>query len=291
MIVRTGRLAESAALRWPAWILLASGLMILSAWAVESPAQDNAPQAAEIEAELAESLDDSSWYDNESQQLRPVVVRERVEDTGNRDSRWLPKPDKVRQPGTAAPAGGGATGTGGLFGGGTMGNIVGWTMMAIAAFGIVALLVYFFSKADMEVELGQRGRRGRSDNALDEDLTARMEHLPEEVRQQGTDMRGAAERSMRAGDFQRAIICLFAHQLLQLDRHQVLRLTRGKTNRQYVREAHADGKSGDILQHTVDSFEASYFGRHALSTERFAFLWKENERLEQILRQHREAAA
>ena len=45
-----------------------------------------------------------------------------------------------------------------------------------------------------------------------------------------------AQRLYRNGDYAQAIIYLFSHQLLQLDRRHWLRLVKGKTNRQYLRE-------------------------------------------------------
>lgn len=255
----------------------------------QTRAQDTGGQdSAKVESTIAESVGDTSWYDSETQQLRPVTVRERVEDAGNRNSRWLPKPERVRK-NNPNLGGGGGGGTG--VGGSGLSNAIGWILMAFLAITMIGLLVYFFSKGEMEVDIGPGKRHRGSRDPLEEDLTERMEQLPVEVRQQGSDMRGEAERRMQAGDFDRAIIYLFGHQLLQLDRYQMLRLSRGKTNRQYVREANSSGESGRILQHTVDSFEASYFGRHTVTAERFEFLWKENLRLENLLRQHREAAA
>ncbi len=271
----------------PLGLMLLLALIMLRAATAQEP---TAPSAAEVESEIAQSIGDTAWYDSETQQLRPVTVRERSDDVSNRDSRWLPKPKGVRKNNPNLGGGGaGAGGGGGGFSGWS--NIIGWLLMGFLAVLMIGLLVYFFSKGEMEVDIGAGNRNKGQRNPLDEDLTERMEQLPVEVRQQGSDMRGEAERRMRAGDFDRAIIYLFGHQLLQLDRYQMLRLSRGKTNRQYVREASANGESGRILQHTVDSFEASYFGRHTVSADRFEFLWQENLRLENLLRQHREAAA
>ncbi|QEG40691.1 DUF4129 domain-containing protein [Roseimaritima ulvae] len=267
----------------------AASLLILLATALSAASQETSvPTAAEVESNIAESVGDTAWYDSETQQLRPVTVRERIDDASNRNSRWLPKPERVSRANPAAGGGGGgATGVGTS----SASNIIGWVLMTFLAVLMIGVLVYFFSKGEMEVDIGAGKRRKTRHDPFDQDLTERMEQLPVEVRQQGSDMRGEAERRMRAGDFDTAIIYLFGHQLLQLDRYQMLRLSRGKTNRQYVREANASGESGRILQQTVDSFEASYFGRHAVTASRFEFLWKENERLEQLLRQHREAAA
>ena len=44
---------------------------------------------------------------------------------------------------------------------------------------------------------------------------------------------------MQSGEYDQAIILLFAHQLLLLDGYGALRLNRGKTNRRYIRETRA----------------------------------------------------
>ncbi len=92
--------------------------------------------------------------------------------------------------------------------------------------------------------------------------------------------------------FDQAIILLFAHQLLLLDRVGILRLNRGKTNGKYVRETR--GSDPDLarrLRATVSAFEMSYFGRHDLSRDRFSELWNSNLKLEQAVQSRQELAA
>ncbi len=97
---------------------------------------------------------------------------------------------------------------------------------------------------------------------------------------------------MNLGRLDEAIVLLFGHQLLLLDRGGMLRLARGKTNGRYLRETR--GKSPEahqLLAHSVAAFEASYFGGHAPQPEQFASLWAENAELEAIVEAKWGAAA
>lgn len=249
----------------------------------EPPASE--PATAEASAKAAEalrSLGSSPWYDPQEDQLQPVPVKPVQDDSIHRDSRWLPKPAKVARPKTT-------TGIGGL--GLIRGSELAWALLVLLLIGVVGLLVYAFSKIDHEPDLATSARSGTARDESSEQLAARMEQLPEELRGQTNDLRGEAERLMQSGRYDRAIICLFGHQLLQLDRHQMIRLARGKTNRQYVREATHHGAPASILRETMQTFEASYFGRHGVPADRFAYLWQQNLRLEELLQAHRTEAA
>ena len=73
------------------------------------------------------------------------------------------------------------------------------------------------------------------------------------------DFLAEAERCRREGDFDRAIVFLFSYQLLRLDRHGRIHLTRGKTNRQYLREIFAAPLRG-LVEQTMFLCEAAFFG-------------------------------
>ena len=64
----------------------------------------------------------------------------------------------------------------------------------------------------------------------------RVEALPFHVRAASGDFLAEARRLYDAGHYSEAIVYLFSYQLVQLDKHHVIRLAKGKTNRQYVRE-------------------------------------------------------
>lgn len=235
------------------------------------------------------ALSDTPWYDAESDSLRPVRVETETDDSANRASRWMPDAAKVKK----KPPASGSSPSGGLFGTQlTIGNLIGWLLLIVLLAAIVGGLVYAFSRAEIELD-----RSGGNDlealrRAPDEQTVERMKQLPAELRRTDVNLRSEAYRLMNEGRYDQAIILLFGHQLLLLDRGGLLRLSRGKTNGCYLRETRAaDPESATPLRMTVASFERSYFGRHELSGDDFAEVWQANERLEQRLRARSEVAA
>jgi hypothetical protein len=245
------------------------------------------------------ALGDSMWYDSDAGAIIPVKVESEIDDSDNRDSRWLPKAKRVRQSNanTTTNTGTGGTGGGGggagLFGSGlSIGNVFGWVLLiTLVALGI-GLIIYAVSKTEMDSKPTSRGRGKKQSQSPDEQMIERMKHLPAELRRTDVNLRSEAERLMREGQYDQAIILLFGHQLLLLDRTGMLRLNRGKTNRKYVRETRsADPKSAKRLQRTVTAFERSYFGRHTIDQREFSDLWRQNEQLEADIERQREVAA
>ncbi|KAA1258882.1 hypothetical protein LF1_14060 [Rubripirellula obstinata] len=249
------------------------------------------------DASLAENVvvEDSIWYDADEGKIKPIVLQPSVDDSLNRDSRWLPKPEKVRKPDSSAPTGGGggAGGAGGLFGSGlTLGNLLGWLFLVVLLVLGVGTIMWALSKAEIEMTGGSKRSGNLVTQTLDEQTVERMKHLPAELRQTGVNLRSEAERLMKAGLFDQAIILLFGHQLLLLDRKAHLRLNRGKTNRGYLRECRsASPPCCEHLAKTVQAFERSYFGRHEITAEEFNRLWENNEQLENAIDTKPEVAA
>ena len=288
-------------------LTLVTSLLLLAMPAPASKAQPaTAPQATAPQATAQQNapgpsqgaLRDTSWFDSDSGELVPVYVKPVVDDSLNRDSRWLPKAKRVRKPATPNnPAGGagGGGGTGsGFFGSNlTFGNLFGWVLLVAILVAAVALLLYAFSKT--EIDLGGDSKKSKSQSeqsAPDEQTIERMKHLPAELRRTDVNLRSEAERLMKEGRYDQAIILLFAHQLLLLDRAGLLRLNRGKTNGKYIRETRAvDPIAGSHLRATVTAFERSYFGRHEIQQREFAELWRGNLGLEESVRQRQERAA
>ncbi|MGL5096681.1 MAG: DUF4129 domain-containing protein [Planctomycetia bacterium] len=97
----------------------------------------------------------------------------------------------------------------------------------------------------------------------------RVEALPMRARPVD-DLLTEAERLYAAGDLGEAVIYLYAHQLVSLDRAGALRLKPGKTNRDYLRETQRSAAAvAPILKTTIRLFEDSFFG--GLPVERTAF--------------------
>jgi hypothetical protein len=237
------------------------------------------------------SLEASPWYDSESESIRPIALEPDTDDSLNRSSRWLPKPEKVRK--TAAPAApAGVAGTG-LFGSGlTLMNLLGWLLLLVLFVGGIAAIMFGLSKAEFELAGAAANSKSITQPTLDEQTIERMKQLPPELRRTGINPRSEAERLMNQGAYDQAIILLFGHQLLLLDRRGELRLNRGKTNRRYLRECQSSSsENAACLRETIDAFERSYFGRHQITQREFKSLWETNLTLEQFLDASNEAAA
>ena len=247
---------------------------------------------AQEKSPTREALTDTPWFDASEKSLVPIFVEDATDDSVNRHSRWLPKAKKIKKPAsTTTTGGGGGVGGSGSF---SMANAFGWMLLTLLIVSAVGLLVYAFSKA--EIELGSSSnqviRRQTSGEGPDEITLERMKHLPAELRRTDVNLRTEAERLMNEQQFDQAIILLFGHQLLMLDRAGLLRLTRGKTNGRYVRESRsADRECGDRLRMTATAFERSYFGRHQITPAEFAKFWSNNEALEQRIQLRQEVAA
>ena len=88
-----------------------------------------------------------------------------------------------------------------------------------------------------------------------------------------------AQRRRLAGDFAGAVIYLFAHQLLSLDRAGLIRLAPGWTGRQYVRWLR-DPVLVDSLGATFRLFEEIYYGHRRPSAQAFEQVWSRAQALE-----------
>jgi hypothetical protein len=88
-----------------------------------------------------------------------------------------------------------------------------------------------------------------------------------------------AERRRARGDMAGAIIYLFAHQLISLDRAGLIRLAPGWTGRQYVRWLR-DPILADSLRATLALFEEIYYGHRLPSRVAFEHVWSRAQALE-----------
>ncbi|KLU04100.1 putative signal peptide and transmembrane protein [Rhodopirellula islandica] len=220
-------------------------------------------------------VSDSVWYDDDTGELVPVEVQDQQTDTENRGSRWTAVTSNKSTAATPAPA----TTTSFPFA-----QLFGWLMLGGLLVGLVSMLAWVFANSDFDFHHGSVEQSLLEGDRVDRQTRQRMEHLPEALRDTTVNPRSEAERLMREGQFNEAIIYLYGHQLLLLDRVHWLRLARGKTNSRYVREAkRSQPDTGSRLQHTVAAFERAYFGRHELSQSEFERLWQTNAALEQAI--------
>jgi hypothetical protein len=153
-----------------------------------------------------------------------------------------------------------------------------WNSLQVVFWGIIIALFVWLIVVLTRVFLGREsaGAVGSEDSQHIETGAAadRIEHLPFEVRRPQGDLLAEARRLYEQGDFRQAIIYYFSYLLVELDRRQVIRLTRGKTNRQYLREVRRQKQDvAGLVEDTMVAFEDVFFGDHALERERFESCW------------------
>lgn len=144
-----------------------------------------------------------------------------------------------------------------------------WGALALA-FAVLAYLIYQVYRGRW-MDLPGTARATAAQSVAND--ASRVEALPFQIDPLTGSLLDAARRAYAGSDFARAIIYLFSHQLVELDRRHLIRLTRGKTNRQYVRELRDKEALPGLLSQTMVVFEDVYFGDRALSRERFEICW------------------
>jgi Domain of unknown function (DUF4129) len=154
---------------------------------------------------------------------------------------------------------------------------------------LLGLIAFLIAKAFLKDEASESVvHRKLIDTKADID---RVEALPFQVRKGTGDFLGEARRLYEAGQYSEAIIYLFSYQLVALDRQHLIRLAKGKTNRQYSRELRARPALRSMLEQTIVAFEDAFFGRKALSRERFEASWRQLDAFHHELEQLERAAA
>lgn len=221
------------------------------------------------------------WFDPAQKALVPIEVKTNLPESANRNSRWLPKPKQVAAPQpTTTPTATGSPGSGW-----SVMNAIGWLVLIAIGFALIFFVLFVFGKVEPDAMTSRKRTSNDAMVDVDEQILERMKQLPAEVRHTDINLRSEAERLMNLSQFDQAIVMLFGHQLLLLDRCRVLRLARGKTNGRYVRETRGNApQANSVFVNTVSAFEASYFGGHTPSADRFAKLWQENATLESVVR-------
>ena len=116
----------------------------------------------------------------------------------------------------------------------------------------------------------------------DDNDIERVAALPFPVSPGRLDLLGEARRHYREGNYRQAIIYLFSFQLVQLDKNHIIRLTKGKTNRQYLREVGPRRTLRGLVEQTMVAFEDVFFGNHALERSRFESCWSRLDEFESL---------
>lgn len=166
---------------------------------------------------------------------------------------------------------------------------LGWILLA----ALLVYLVYLIARAFLDQEVADSQQVERRPVGGD---ISRVEELPVVLKKSPADYLDEAQRLYRKGDYAQAIIYLFSHQLLQLDRRHWLRLVKGKTNRQYLRElrrsaAPASEELASLFEATVLLFEEVFFGKRLPHREAIDATWNSIPRFESLVSATEEKAA
>ncbi len=251
-------------------VLLLAGLFLL---ATSSAAEGESDEAVEDARESLGSRGAFPWYDREADAPRPLRLKTVEDDSENRASNWQPAPatgTTARPPNLS-----------------WLGRIL--QIMGISALvALLVLAVVFITRAFLSGEVMETAGSKVVETGHDVD---RVEHLPFQLRKPTGDFLSEARRLYEAGDFSQAVLYLYSHFLVQLDRQHVIRLAKGKTNRQYLRETRSRPVLHQILEITMVSFEDVFFGHHKISREQFEASWNRLSEFEAELTQVERAAA
>jgi len=191
------------------------------------------------------------WYDRQSDGVRRVEIPEPWDLSWLWD--WLPD-----------------WGGGFGFGSSWLWTSLMWTAwIAIAVLLGVLVLLMLRAYQDRSQVLSEEA----AEEEAPEDDTARVEALPFPLKAGRLDLLEEATRCYREGNYGRAVVYLFSFQLVQLDRQQIIRLTAGKTNRQYLREVGSRITLRRLVEETMVAFEDVFFGNRTLDRDRFESCW------------------
>ncbi len=158
-----------------------------------------------------------------------------------------------------------------------------YVLMWIVIIAVLLVVAWYVYRAIRE---RRRSESAERDAKIDKLVAAdRVEALPFLRKRSHDDLLGQARRCYEQGDYGEAIIYLFSYELVELDRHALVRLAKGKTNRQYLREARRAKPLARMVERTMVAFEDVFFGRKHLDRDRFEACWHELGQFESLLLQ------
>ena len=162
-------------------------------------------------------------------------------------------------------------------GGALIGNGI-WDVLQFFAYVLIVIALLFLIYHVLKF-MGLLSPRDDDSGDLEEanalSNTQRIENLPFPVVNSKTDLLAEARRLYQIGKYDEAIVYLFSYQLVKLDETQYIRLSRGKTNRQYLGELRERHGLRSMVSRTMIAFEDVFFGHHPLGKDRFESCWSQ----------------
>jgi len=235
--------------------------MVIVPAAVMTATVSGAERDTEAEAAIRRALAEGNypWYDQETDDARPIVPplppRPRT-GSGSSRSGMFDWPDLSLE---------------------DVGRLILFALLAAVLTGMMVMAARSWRRGLGSDRPSEPRRRTVSRGGL-----ARVERLPTGIDIDETDPMRAALACRSRGDLGRAVVLLFAHQLLLLDRLGLIRLSPGRTGRQLVRSISVEDIRGAVSQ-TLRMFEDVYYGHRDPDPVAFDALWAEAETLEDRL--------
>lgn len=220
--------------------------------------------------ELLEDVGDLSWYDAEQDALRPIELPDTPDLRQSSDWVWQTPQTQRRS----------------SFDWETFWRVLQYLVWIVLLGTFIFLLYLWLNSLAQHHFAAHREEMEQEEAARFE--ADRIEQLPFHVKRPTVDLLGEARRHYQTGNFSEAIIYLFSYQLVQLDRHHRIELSKGKTNRQYLHEIRRDRPLRELVSQTVLAFEDVFFGHYSLDRSRFEACW---ERLDEFDRLASKGAA
>lgn len=160
-----------------------------------------------------------------------------------------------------------------LFGAG-FGQVIMFALMAVLIIGVCVYLAWTWNKNPAgEANLASRRAPGKA---------IRTAELPPGLTVDTDNPWAEAQRRRAQGDLSGAVVYLFVHLLIALEKKGLVRLAPGRTGRQLVRGIGRD-EIRAMAEPTLRLFEAAYYGLRDPSPGEFAVAWEQAEALNRLL--------
>ncbi len=211
------------------------------------------------------------WYDRTNDQLTPVdlpATQEAASKDRNNISSYVSKTKSTTNPGRSRST----------F---SWLSILSWFAIALLITVIVGLLVWAFFRMENKQQI-KRGEQSTTSKRSNEE---RIKELPFDLEAANGDFRQQARNAYEAGDYRTAMMFLFSHVLLMLDKSNLIRLRKGKTNRQYLAELRAYQNLSNYYESVMIPFEDVFFGNYELNKHAFDDCWNNLETFQMQIQQ------
>jgi hypothetical protein len=215
-------------------------LSILITVVVAPPAMADVDDPVQSGREALDRWTDYPWYDDAADDVRPVGV---------------PPPPPQEKEATVPKSDVSLAGA----------EVIAWVVVGVAIVAIVGALIYAILQSEAS---SPRHKQQTTASSVD------LEALPVPIAAADSDLLAEARRLYGQGDFAKAMIYLYSHLLLRLDKGQLIRLAKGKTNRQYLREVSGRKSLAEYFESAMHTFESAFFGRHELPRDEFEAAWR-----------------